>query len=380
MNVNPTKNPIELKTVVHVSTVHPRRDTRIFYRECASLLKHGYQVILIVADGEGDEVFEGIQVLDLGLQSARVKNFTKGYSKIKRRIRQLTPALVHFHDPELMIVGRAIHKMGIPVVFDIHENIAVQIYNKGYLPKWLRRPVSGIYRIMENHFIQNFHLILAETSYEPVYHAKGKSVTTVLNMPELNHFKPFINLERQGNEVFYIGGVSNERGLDITLKALQLLDKRGVDFFMHYIGRVVDEIDPAQLQSIESRVKFYGRMDSKEGFEISRRCSVGLSVLKPIKNYIESYSTKIFEYMAIGLPVITSNFPLYQNVVEKYDTGFCVDPYSAEELADRIEILIQNPAMVHDMGSRGIKVVGEHFNWASEEKKLFDLYEEILHS
>jgi glycosyltransferase involved in cell wall biosynthesis len=119
-------------------------------------------------------------------------------------------------------------------------------------------------------------------------------------------------------------------------------------------------------------------MDSTEGFEISKKCVVGLSVLKPIKNYVGSYSTKIFEYMAIGLPVITSNFPLYQNVVERYNCGYCVAPYSSQELADRIEELISNSELTNQMGANGQLAVKDKFSWSSEEEKLIDLYKEVL--
>ncbi|WP_281541801.1 glycosyltransferase [Maribacter aestuarii] len=360
--------------------MHPRRDTRIFYRECVSLFKSGYDVYLLVADGKGDELVEGVQVLDIGLESSRIKNFFKSGSKIRKKVEELKPSLVHFHDPELMFVGKQLSsKFQIPVVFDIHENITVQILDKTYIPKFLRGLVSLVYKKVEQYYLKYFHLIIAEHSYQHVYTNKGRSLTTVLNMPDLRHFEPYINNNRAGNEIFYIGGISNERGLDVTLEALKILKSRGTDFFMHYIGPISEEkIVELPIREIKENVKFYGRMDSKEGFEVSKKCVVGLSVLKPIKNYVESYSTKIFEYMAIGLPVITSNFPLYQKVVERYDCGFCVEPYSSNELADSIEELILNPDLVNQMGENGQRAVNKKYSWASEEEKLLRRYKNLI--
>ena len=82
--------------------------------------------------------------------------------------------------------------------------------------------------------------------------------------------------------------------------------------------------------------------------------------------------------MAIGLPVITSNFPLYQNVVERYNCGYCVNPYSSEELADKIEELISNTELTNQMGINGQLAVKEKFSWSSEEEKLLGLYKDIL--
>ncbi|MDO6809174.1 glycosyltransferase [Zobellia galactanivorans] len=365
--------------ILHVTTVHPRKDTRIFYRECQSLQKAGFDVTLLVSDGMGDEIDGQIKIVDLGRDRSRIRNFRKSYRKIVSTVRRLKPKLVHFHDPELIFVGSRISKMGIPVVFDIHENVAAQILNKPYIYSFLRKPISELYKIVENCFVRNLHMIIAEHSYRNVYEKRGLSLTTVLNMPELNHFRSFVNTNRMGADIFYIGGVSDERGLHVTISALKILKKRGFDFFMHYIGPITDDrISSLDLEDINKNIRFYGRMDSKNGFEISKRCIAGLSVLKPIKNYIESYSTKIFEYMAVGLPVITSNFQLYRDVVEKYNCGFCINPYSSEELADSLEALISNPKLVRTMGENGIDAVKSRYNWSSEESKLIDVYYKAL--
>jgi len=374
------KNRILLSNkILHITTVHPRRDTRIFYRECKTIGDEGHDIILIVADGKGDEFNEGVQVYDIGKENSRIVNFFKSFGKLKKKIRKIAPDIVHFHDPELMFLGKSISRMGIPVVFDIHENVSAQILDKDYIPKFLRKFVSYFYRKVEINIIKAFHLIIAEHSYEDVYQGKGKSLTTLLNLPDSSHFNPYINLNRTGNEVFYIGAITQERGLGVTLESLKILKQRNVDFFMHFIGRAPDEIQKLeQFEEIKNNIKFYGRMDSKKGFEISKNCVVGLSVLKPIKNYVGSYSTKIFEYMAIGLPVITSNFPLYKGVVEKYNCGFCIDPYSSIELADKIEEIIKNPSYAQSLGSNGLNAVKQNFNWSNEKNKLVELYKQIL--
>ncbi len=365
--------------VVHISTVHPRRDTRIFYRECVSLSKKGYQVILIVADGLGKENFEEVNIIDIGKSKNRIENFVSGYLKILKILNELKPDLVHFHDAELMIVGKAIQRKGIPVFYDIHENVAAQILDKAHMSRYLRKPFHYIYRIVEKLVINSFHLILAEESYKSIYLSKGKSITVVLNLPEEDSFAQFINEKRTENGIFYIGGISNERGLDVIIKALHILKKRKVNFFMHYVGAITEnDLLKINIKEIKENIKFYGRMDLIEGYALSKKCKVGLAVLKPIKNYVKSYPTKIFEYMSIKLPVITSNFELYKNVVEKYKSGYCIDPISSEELADKIEILLKDENLVKRMGENGKKVITEKFNSKSEELKLYEIYEDVL--
>ena len=62
-----------MKKVVHITSVHQRYDTRIFQKECLSLRDAGYDVSLIVADGKGDETFEGIKIYDVGKEKNRIK-------------------------------------------------------------------------------------------------------------------------------------------------------------------------------------------------------------------------------------------------------------------------------------------------------------------
>ena len=112
--------------------------------------------------------------------------------------------------------------------------------------------------------------------------------------------------------------------------------------------------------------------------EMSKKCHVGLSILLPIDNYLESYSTKIFEYMAIGLPVITSDFELYRKVIEKHKCGFCVNPNDPVELANKIEYFTTHSSAILEMGKNGIAAAKTHYNWKRQEEKLIKAYSKVL--
>jgi hypothetical protein len=52
--------------VAHLTSVHPRYETRIFFKICKSLVLRTYNVSLVVADGKGDEVKDGASIVDVG--------------------------------------------------------------------------------------------------------------------------------------------------------------------------------------------------------------------------------------------------------------------------------------------------------------------------
>ncbi|MDD4359611.1 MAG: glycosyltransferase, partial [Syntrophaceticus sp.] len=102
------------------------------------------------------------------------------------------------------------------------------------------------------------------------------------------------------------------------------------------------------------------------------------ALLQPIPNYYDSYPTKMFEYMAMGLPVIVSDFPLYRSIVEKEQCGLCVNPESTEEIAQAVKWLLDNPGEAEAMGKRGQDVTLKKYNWDQEQSKLLDFYRSLL--
>jgi glycosyltransferase involved in cell wall biosynthesis len=116
----------------------------------------------------------------------------------------------------------------------------------------------------------------------------------------------------------------------------------------------------------------------KDALPYAKGAAAGIALLKPVADYADSYTTKIFEYMAMQLPVITSNFPLYREVIEKSGAGFCISPYDSDLLAKILEWLIENPEKSKVMGQKGRNSTETHYNWTNEEKILHNFYRNLL--
>ena len=82
--------------------------------------------------------------------------------------------------------------------------------------------------------------------------------------------------------------------------------------------------------------------------------------------------------MAAGIPVILSNFALWQEIVEGAGCGLLVDPLDPQAIADSIVYLLEHPKEAEAMGRRGIKAVEKRYNWSKEEEKLLQLYKDLL--
>ena len=103
----------------------------------------------------------------------------------------------------------------------------------------------------------------------------------------------------------------------------------------------------------------------------------GLAIFPHNPHYLKKELTKFFEYMAVGLPIIASDFPVWRQLIEDNGVGICVDPENTEAVASSIRYLSANPEIAYKMGQKGKELVATEFNWQNEAVKLFTLYEQI---
>ncbi len=277
--------------ICHLTSVHTRNDTRIFLKECKSLVDAGYETYLVVADGKKNEVNNNIHIIDIGRKKSRLVRIFYSTYKVYKAAVKINADIYHFHDPELIPVGLLLKLKRKKVIFDIHENIVEQIKLKSWLSGIAKFIFSNLFKLINRLIARCFFLILAENSYEAIYRKYTSNYSIILNMPRVDLLNNFLVENRKGNEIFYIGGISNERGLDVVLEALNILEKKKIDLKMHFIGPVEEDINTLNYKNLKNKIQFYGIMEFNKGYEISRKCNIGISILKPVGNYITSYRT-----------------------------------------------------------------------------------------
>ena len=105
---------------------------------------------------------------------------------------------------------------------------------------------------------------------------------------------------------------------------------------------------------------------------------VGLVVLHPTRNYLDALPVKMFEYMAAGLPVIASDFPLWRKIIDGAGCGLLVDPLDPQAIAEAIDWVLAHPEEAEAMGRRGREAVEAIYNWERESETLVNLYKQFL--
>ncbi len=364
-----------------LTSVHSPFDVRIFHKEAKSLIKGGYDVTLI-AQHEKSEIVEGIKIIALPKQKNRFARMTKTVWMIFKLALKENAEIYHFHDPELMPLAKLMSLMGKLVIYDMHENVPRQINDKGWINPSLKKLVAKCVALSERIFLSGIPVIFAENSYYKDY-LWVKTFTSVLNMPLIDklNFREKARSKKLKFTVGYMGSISEKRGILTTIEALRILKNDGVNIRFECVGPIYGYSQKQLLElcvtyNLDS-VFFHGKMAAHEGWSVVNECDIGIATLHPIPNYIESYPTKLFEYMAMGLPVITSNFPLYEKIIVDAKCGICVDPLNPREIAHAINSLVVDSELAVKMGDNGRKAVEENYNWRNEEKKLLDFYRNI---
>jgi glycosyltransferase involved in cell wall biosynthesis len=121
-----------------------------------------------------------------------------------------------------------------------------------------------------------------------------------------------------------------------------------------------------------------GFINRKDSIKLKETSIAGLVTFLPYPNHIHAQPNKIFEYMASGLPVIGSNFPLWKEIIEENNCGICVNPENPKEISEAINKLSVNPSLVQEMGNNGKRLVIEKYNWSVEESKLISFYKKLI--
>jgi glycosyltransferase involved in cell wall biosynthesis len=378
--------PGRVGPLVQLSVIHPRDDIRVRVRGTETLaLAFDRPMHLLVMDGRGDSSeSEGrVQVHDLGSPPrSRILRMLLGPWKAFQMIRILRPAVVHFHNPELLPLAVGLSWLGCKVVYDAHEDMPRQIMAKHWVPRWARGSVARVTATVE--FLASRRMDAVVAAWPGIAERFPADRTVLVrNFPpigELASLHPVPHALRRP-AFAYVGGISEVRGIREMVEAVGRVGSPGTSIPRLLLG---GRFAPALLESEVSRmagwerVDFRGWVDRTGVSDILGQSRAGLMTLHPTPNHLRSEPNKLFEYMSAGLPVVVSDFPVWRAIVEEAECGLMVDPFDVDAIASAMQWILDHPEEAEAMGRRGREAVESKWNWEGEGERLVELYRRLV--
>lgn len=362
-----------------LTSVHTPFDIRILHKECKSLARAGFDVTIIVPHGEDLDV-EGVRLRAVPRPARRTQRVTRTVWQVYREAVRQNADVYHFHDPELIPVGLLLRLRGKKVIYDVHEDLPRCMPYKPYLPKWLGRLSARIVEAAENLSARGFSAVVPATpGIAARFYRLNRRTVVVNNYPMLQEWTSpgqqagYAN--RAPSVAFVSAGITRTRGAVEMVEAMSLLPC-DLAATLEFAGA----IQPPELKDVLSklpgwsRVRLHGTLDRPGVSALLHRVRAGIVVEHPVPNYMNGKPTKLFEYMAAGLPVIASDFPECRKIIDGAGCGLLVDPLNPKQIAGAIQRILSHPQEAQEMGQRGLRAIVEQYNWGAEEKKLIDLY------
>lgn len=363
-----------------ITTVHPPDDVRI-NRELRSLVKAGHEVSFIAPEGNFE--VDSVERITVSRQRGRVKRFLKGSKEAFTMAIGVEADVYHFHDPELIGLGKKLKKLGKKVIYDIHEDYPSVILMKNWIPRIVRPMVSKIFARYQSSAIETFDAIII-TVKEYLSSVGGyKDIAIVPNYPELDLLEELSNTscdcEVGPVRFIYVGSLDDDRAIVESIEAFKLLRADGVDLTLELVGPVYSE---RIKESIDSTLEGYPefsfspRMPYLDAMKRVAESDVGLLIVHRGKSKEESSPLKLFEYMALGKPQIASDFRAWREILDRGPCALYVDPENVTQIAERMREFCENRALIREMGSKA-KMLSKSFQWSASEKEMLALYERL---
>jgi glycosyltransferase involved in cell wall biosynthesis len=165
------------------------------------------------------------------------------------------------------------------------------------------------------------------------------------------------------------------------IRALLVFESlEAVDFVMVVLGGVHGKLDRTALNALVRRgkVQIYDEVPHAQVYQYIRASDAGLNLVLPIDlGHVYAQPRKLFEYMALGVPVIGSDVPTIAEVIRTSDCGWIVDATDPTSIVGGIQAAARDIRSSRQKGENGQSVFRKHFNWESQIQVFQDLLQHV---
>tara|TARA_Y100000746_G_C15322291_1_gene374232 strand:- start:69 stop:821 length:753 start_codon:yes stop_codon:yes gene_type:complete len=211
--------------------------------------------------------------------------------------------------------------------------------------------------------------------------ASLNNTTVIPNYPRISDFPK--SKRKTNNEIpnlLYVGGLTEERGIKIMLKALKII-KSEIEVKLTLVGGFYDKDLEKWAKEYDMKnkldIEWMGWINYRDLAPLFSKATLGLCLLQDQARYDRAIATKIFEYLLMGVPVLTSKGYLVEKLIQKGRCGKTVDATNVLEVSEGIITLLTN-GNLRNMGKQGSDFSRGKFVWEEREKNLLEVIENLI--
>jgi glycosyltransferase involved in cell wall biosynthesis len=367
-----------------VTCAHRGDDARILHRQIRSLLAAGCNVTLVAPTPPvASQAADPERLCRVTVPRARGRRRLRAHLAVIQALRKAQRAndvdLVIVHDPELVLWVIAVTwRSQVPIVWDVHEDFVASVADRTYLPRWLRPILTRVLLTIERIAIRRCHLILAEDSYQDRL-GQHLVVSNATWIPEQSDLPEGLRRSQSGLvRVLYAGRISTSRGV---VEMIEIARQLAGIAELHLIGEpdadVADLVAEAAAAGI---VTWHGYLPNPDAMAEIPGALAGLSLLHDLPNYRGSRPTKLIEYLAHQVPVISTDLPVAAQLVSDSGGGTVVrwDHVVADTVA-QITQWASDPEAARAQGRSGYQFVRNQHSWQAEADRFVDHIRALAH-
>jgi glycosyltransferase involved in cell wall biosynthesis len=274
--------------------------------------------------------------------------------------------------------------LGLPVMIDMAENYPAMLAalwesrRQQPLDLVVRNPRFA--RIVERYAVARATRVLVVID-EAAEHLRAlgvpeQRIDVVSNTPplaRLSHPRAQAKPPGAAIEIVYLGFLEAPRGISEAIEAVAQLRRAGVAVSLHLIGDGRDaplfRAQAERLGVAGEGVRFHGRVPHRAALQLVGRADIGIVPHRRGEYWDTTISNKLFDYMAAGLPVVTSDAAPSARIVR--DTG-CGEVYCSGDVESLVAAIhrLLDPGIRTRLGECGREAVRQRFHWERDAAVL----------
>lgn len=361
-------------------------DFRFAHKQCPGLVKKGFDVSYFVQSDVAKD-FNGVKILPVRREKNKFRQALLPWKLLGRLLKQPCQAY-HLGNAELLpiaLVLKLITKRRI--VFDCHEDFIEFVRNKPYIKGFLKYLLVGATRSLVWLACKSMDgFIFGDEGVQESYPTiPPRRQMFVHHFPLLSMFNANqVPFAKRRYDVAYLGCMSETGGILVMLEAIAFLRQKRKNLKALLIGQPVEYVEKQfynfiKEKGLEDTIEITGRVPYKKVPELLNQVKVGLIGLLDLPKFHKQSATKLFEYMAKGIPCVSVDLPPERRFMISGQHGYLVPPENPQAMADAVYKIISDTELGQKMAENCREYFLKQEYYAEKEiDKLAEFYEYIL--